>query len=350
MVSSNTRAFTQNAQVPPIVSELQAIFDQLDDSALIEKLKGPTRRGPKGHNPEILWHCYVAYYYMGLESVSALIRILYDNPFIAQTCGINSPDEIPSQPTFSRFGAKLAYKWVALEVKNVIRNLTCKLYETLPDFGKSVAIDSTDIKAWSNPGKKGKKRRMKGLRRRPARPGEVSDPEAGWIIKTDTKGKNKIVWGYKVHILCDTTYELPLAIKVTSGNTADVTQAGPLLRQARFTYTSFYPKYVMCDAGYSSDPLRRLIRRQYRAEPIIDPNPAHKKAYARTKKTPEWKALYRRRGAIERLNGRLKDHRKLDDVRVRGLMKVSLHAMMSTIVCQAQALATQSRICVRKVA
>ena len=57
----------------------------------------------------------------------------------------------------------------------------------------------------------------------------------------------------------------------------------------------------MADAGYSSDPLRRHIRRQYRAEPVIDPNAGHK----------EWKAIYNRRTAVERLNGRLKDFYKL---------------------------------------
>ena len=176
------------------------------------------------------------------------------------------------------------------------------------------------------------------------------DGSSGWIVKKDTKGKTKFTWGYKVHILCDTTYELPMVVKVTAGNVGDVTQAGPLLQQARYTYSKFDPDYVICDAGYSSDPLRRLIHRQYGAEPIIDPNPSHKKAYARTIKTPEWKALYNRRGSIERLNGRLKGHRKLDDVRVRGLMKVTLHAMLSIVTCQAWAIVTESRGCVRKVA
>jgi transposase len=118
-----------------------------------------------------------------------------------------------------------------------------------------------------------------------------------------------------------------------------------LLQQARYTYSKFDPDYVIGDAGYSSDALRHLIHRQYGAVPIIDPNPSHKKAYARTVKTPEWKAIYKRRTSIERLNGRLKAHRKLDDVRVRGLMKVMLHAMLSVITCQAWALVMEVREC-----
>ena len=62
--------------------------------------------------------------------------------------------------------------------------------------------------------------------------------------------------------------------------------------------------------------------------------------------------LYNRRTSIERLNGRLKAFRKLNHVRVRGRLKVRVHAMLSVIVCQARALAfpMQMRECVRAVA
>jgi transposase len=99
-----------------------------------------------------------------------------------------------------------------------------------------------------------------------------------------------------------------------------------------------------------SSKVRPVIKRQYRAEPIIDPNPTHKKAVARTEKTPEWRAIYNKRTAVERLNARLKGFRKLNDVRVRGRFKVRVHAMLAVIVCQAMALATGQRTAVRKVA
>ncbi len=53
---------------------------------------------------------------------------------------------------------------------------------------------------------------------------------------------------------------------------------------------------------------------------------------------------------MERLNGRLKAHRRLDSLRVRGRAKVRIHAMLSTITCQALALATGGRVSVRRVA
>jgi len=311
---------------PPIVCELEAVFDALPDEELVARLKGPKRRGRPAYDPKALWRCYVAYYLLGLASVSDLIRALHDNPYVAAACGIESPAGIPSQPTFSRFGAKLAKPAFTLLVKNITRTLTRLTYERLPEFGKSVAIDSTDIKAWSNGGKRGKR-------------GNPSDTDAGWVVKANTDGNKKFVWGYKVHILADTQCELPLVVDISPGNFADVRKATPLLRQARYIYSKFSPDYVICDAGYSSEKLRKVIKNQYRATPVIDPNPVHKRAVAKTAKTAEWRMIYNRRSAIERLNGRLKAFRKLNYVRVRGRFKVRVHVMLSVIALQARALA-----------
>ena len=152
-----------------------------------------------------------------------------------------------------------------------------------------------------------------------------------------------------MHILADCRYELPIAIAVTRGNFADVKKAKALLRQGTFTDGRFRPKHVICDAAYSSYDLRRAIR-NYGAKPIIDPNAQHKKAVALTIRDDAWKALMRQRTAIERVNSRLKLHRRLDSVRVRGKAKVWLHAMLSVVVLQAQAVATESRVSVRRVA
>ena len=54
--------------------------------------------------------------------------------------------------------------------------------------------------------------------------------------------------------------------------------------------------------------------------------------------TEEWKALYNRRSSIERLFGRLKCYRRLNNVTVRRIQKVTAHCFLSLIVVQAQAL------------
>ncbi|MFQ5925186.1 MAG: transposase, partial [Dehalococcoidia bacterium] len=320
-------------EVPPIVNELEAVFKELPDEELMAKLKGPRRRGPKGYNPSILWRCYVTYYVLGLTSVSDLIRLLYDNPYIAATCGINSPHDMPSQPSFSRFFTKLSRGQFKAQVNKVFYRLTQRLYDTMPNFGKSVAMDATDLKAWSN-----------GAHQEP------TDKDAGWVIKTDTAGRGKFTWGYKLSLLVDTTYELPMAIKVTSGNVHELKVAPPLLSQSRRINSKFHPEHIIADMGYSSREFRHLIHRQYRATPVIKANPKHKKAIEAYPETPDWQLIYNRRSSAERVFGRLKCHRKLNHIRVRGIRKVTVHCLMSIIVFQAQALATGPGGFIRKVA
>ena len=94
----------------------------------------------------------------------------------------------------------------------------------------------------------------------------------------------------------------------------------------------------MADQGYSGRALVRLIRGQYLAQPIIMVNRTHKKLLAEFgewQRSPEWKALYAQRQAVERAFSRLKGQRSLNHIRVRGLRKVTLHCYLSLIGMQA---------------
>ena len=53
---------------------------------------------------------------------------------------------------------------------------------------------------------------------------------------------------------------------------------------------------------------------------------------------PEWKDLYAKRQAIERLFKSMKESRRLERHCVRGLRQIRLHALMSTLAFQATAL------------
>jgi transposase len=308
--------YYDNSSVP-IVKQLNAIFRSIPDDGLLATLTAKT--GRPGYTVKVLWKTYIAMVVLGLPTFASLIRSLRDNPSLAVACGITSADGIPTKYAYSRFMGKLSKPRTVTRVKDVMRSLTRSLYAALPDFGKSVAIDSTDIKAFSNGAKK-----------------PVSDPDATWAAKLDTASKKKFYYGYKLHLLADTQYEIPIAAKVTTGSTSDVRTASHVLQQARYTYSKFHPDYVMADAGYSSQKLRHLVKRQYRAEPIIKVNPAHKKSLF--PETKEWKALYDRRSSIERVFGRLKCYRRLNNVTVRRKYKVTVHCFLSLIVVQAQAL------------
>jgi len=276
--------------------------------------------GRRGYTYKVLWRTYVVMVVLNLPSFASLIRALENNPYVAQACGITSSDAIPSKFAYSRFVHKLQTRKNVALVKDIMRTLTRRCYETFPNFGKSVAIDTTDLKAWSNGRKK-----------------HTSDPDAGWVIKADTAGKPKFVWGYKMHIMVDTTHEIPITANITKGNIHDIRGATPLLSQARYITSKFYPEYVICDAAYSSYKLRRVIKRQWKAQPVIRAPKHHRKWI--DEETPEWQIIFNRRTAVERVIGRMKTHRSLNNLTVRRRRKVIVRSLVPVIVTQAMALA-----------
>jgi hypothetical protein len=61
------------------------------------------------------------------------------------------------------------------------------------------------------------------------------------------------------------------------------------------------------------------------------------------RETKKWKRLYRLRGAVERVNRRLKEHLQLDELRVRGIAKVRCRLGLSVLVMLAVAVGMAER-------
>ncbi len=275
---------TTGVRTPPIYGELRDVFSRLEDDPLIDGLIGLVRSGPKGHPPRVLWWCFITKHYLGLRSTAELIRVLGRNPFVAQACGIIAPEDIPHKSTFSRFFKRLSTPKFLPRVKDVSRALVRKHYGALPAFGDRTALDSSTLKAWSNGGKTVK-----------------SDPDAGWSVKKGTQGVKEYTYGYKLHLLVDCENELPIAANVSAGNVNDVKRASNVLSEARKTNSKFHPRFFMADKGYAAKFLFRLVRRQYRAKPIIDipANRVHMLAREGTQ-GQEYLPLRRQRQAVER--------------------------------------------------
>lgn len=329
---------------PPVVAKLQGVFESLNDSELLKALKGKVHRGCQGYSVEALWHSYVAGYVLNIPTVASLIRRLQSDSTLSIACGLN-PSAIPSEATYSRFVAKLANR--SGLVRRVIKDSVRKLGLHLPDFGKVVAIDSSDITAYSQS-------------RRP------SDPDAHWARKRNKHGRDHWWFGYKVHLVVDATHELPLHVEVTPANVSDIQSLIPV-----FKHTNLEPKYVLADAGYDATQNYAFILNELKAIPIIKLNKRGAKEDDRVlhrskgqilahglrkysgidRQSPKWEAIYSHRVAAERLLSRMKEFRRLGSVHHRGLSKVTLHCYLSTLTIVASALsAIYSQQPLRKVA
>ncbi len=146
--------------------------------------------------------------------------------------------------------------------------------------------DSTDIHAYAQYRKSGSadpdatwgaksSKEASSKRGKKSKPsGEVSQGgEEGGKGKT----KNKYWWfGYKLHLLIDAKYEVPIAAILTTGKEADTTQLKPLLEKREALLPDTGLKLCVCDAGYDSQANIVSITGRG-ALPLIPLNPGNEK-------------------------------------------------------------------------
>lgn len=313
--------------------ELRSIFDNLEDEELLDALHKTRRTGRPGYPIEVMWRTYVAGYYLNIPTFTGLIEELKRNPCLAYLCGIESAQDVPTKYAYCRFLKKLVAHTHLVE--KCCYKLVRRLKRVLPGFGRTWAIDSTAIHAYSRP-----------------RKAMISDPEAGWGYEKDRYGNKRKFYGYRAHIIADATYkeyELPISLVVTPANVADSIVAPDLLRQTKSRIRSLHPKHVIGDPGYDSKAVHEEIV-ALRAAPIIKLNPRGQgvgsvatgrgyRLYPRVPLDPKrWQKHYNKRTAVERVNSRLKEFAKLDNLKVRGLAKIQLHGFLAMLVIQAKAL------------
>ncbi|MFC2035104.1 transposase [Chloroflexota bacterium] len=232
--------------------ELKPVFDNLHDEPLITALEKTRWTGRRGYPIKVMWRTLIAGYAFEnqIPTIQGLIRTLQKNPSMAFQCGIQSAKEIPSRFAYYRFTKKLI-EHTALVEKCMAETLNT-INSILPDFGETVAVDSTEVPTYSNRYKK-----------------PPSDHEAKWGVKAGKNGDNHTWLGYKVHLASDVKYEIPLIPIVTPANVNDTILMLPVLKKNKALIKGFTPKYILGDKGYDAVNNYRTIVTDFEAIPII---------------------------------------------------------------------------------
>lgn len=368
---------------------LTVILEALPAESLLSALEKEHWTGRKGYSVRGMWSALIAGILRQAETLADVVRLLERDKDARLVCGF-SRDNIPSHDALSRFLKKLVEHEDLLE--KCFSDLVNEARGLLPGFGDKLAVDSTDIKAYSN-----------GHRKSP------SDPDARWGAKGashHTKpakdGQRDLYYwfGYKLHLVADALYELPMSFKLTAANESDTTQMVALLKRAGADQAESRPKVVIADKGYDSQDNNRFIFGKCHSAPIIpireragaelsdicnakgtplcscgiemsywgrDGNylkyrcpeaVGKKKCLSRfpctassygyvlklpigddprrhppvPRETPKWQRLYKLRTSVERVNSRMKTLLGLGAITVRGHAKVAVKAILSLLV------------------
>ncbi|MEN0648836.1 transposase [Caldifermentibacillus hisashii] len=132
---------------------------------------------------------------------------------------------MPTPWAFSRFLHKVLMHQA--EVEEMFDDLVRELKKIVPDFGKRLAIDSKAIKSYA--AKKNKNEKEDGRRDLDA---DYGKKVYRGTREDGTRWEKIVKWfGYKLHLVVDASYELPIMFSVTKASVPDINEAHHLLEK-----------------------------------------------------------------------------------------------------------------------
>ena len=225
------------------LERLRRVLDALPDGALIAALEKRRGKGRNDYPVQAMWRALVAGMVFQHPSIEALLRELNRNPALLDACGFHpvpltgkrtlvrdpqtgvihvirpaARSSIPSSHNVSRFVASLLR--VEEEeglLSRMVIDLRHHLMDLIDDFGVRLGCDGKAIASKST-----------GVVKTTTR--ETSDGDADWG-RHETKGvtaegkswtRVKTWFGYTLHLIADTTYEMPVAATLTKASASEV--------------------------------------------------------------------------------------------------------------------------------
>ena len=275
------------------------VRDHLPDEEIVHYLETVRGAGRDDFPVRAMWNALIAGIVFQHESIESLIRELSRNPALFQACGFNPlplqraadaelvRDSVSGQMTIVRSvaGAQVyaaPHSWnfsrfllrvIELEetlgkVTEMSQVLRAQLMDALPDFGQHLGYDGKAIDSHST----GQSNRVTGT---------TSDPDADWG-KHETKGvdsktgkpwtKVKSWFGYGLHLVADTQYEIPVAFEVTPASHSEHKSLRHLIREV-FSQTPDLAERCQtfsADRGLDSAETKALLWDDYAIRPLID--------------------------------------------------------------------------------
>lgn len=251
------------------LARLQLVLDNIDDEPLMMKLEYARGKGRNDYPVRPLWNALLAGLVYQHASIEQLRRELMRNGDLLRLCGFATTGGITAVPpswVFSRFLGKL--KQEQAEIDAIFQRQVEHLRRHLPHLGERLGVDGKAI--WSAAQHRNDNQQRDGRR--------DTDAEYGAkhyeTIDASGKVRKKEIWwfGYKVHLLADVQYELPLGYNVTPANESDTQQLPVLMAQHRQRHLqlSKKAKTLVGDRGYDSTENNTLLWDEYDVMPVID--------------------------------------------------------------------------------
>ena len=350
-------------------SELASLLDSPEITRLVDDLEQTRWTGRPGYPIRAMVGVALVKSLYAIPTWTRAVALVREHAALQAACGA-----APSVYACYRFAGKLRAHKPLLDA--CLDRLAGALRAELPDYGREVCIDASDLPAYANG--------QRYVSKNGAERERYSDPDASWGHRSAVSTrKGGGFYGYKLHAAVCTHTDLPMAWRVATAKTNESLFAAPLIDAARAR--GFAAHSCALDKGYDHggvyDALERrscrpiIALRQTTAVkrgdhlpptcehgtwtfagsdakrgaskwrcPTAECTPASRWIKADRlhplvpRQTTRWRKLYRRRAAVEREFGRLKNEWALLPLRIRGLHRVALHTDLTILTKLATAL------------
>jgi len=370
------------------LERVKLLIDNVPDEKIIKELIRIRGKGRNDYPIIPVWNSILIAPLVEASSIDSLRRELSRNRDLRSLCGFNDADYyygkcklVPPPKAYSNMFKNL--KEIRPLLKESFDELVDFIYENLEDFGAETAGDGKIFQGYA----KTKDTKAEDL-------DERSETDADWTFKDHyykdatgvTKVKSTRYFGFRIHLLSDANYELPidyLVTKASNGETTELTKLINVLSEEKLEKM----KAMMLDKGYDSTELIELLKskeispvidicnhwkdgeatKQYKDTELIytydgkvsiveqktgEITPLKYLGYDKVKETlrygyngkvysieisydervftpiardsKKWKRLYNKRTSIERINGRIDRDMGLEKNTIRGLKKATV--------------------------
>lgn len=371
------------------------LLNQLHMKKLVDQLNDERGNGRDDYPNASMLRTYIVYFLFNYPDIQSLIDELNRNSDLRAVCWLKTKrnrqghkQNAPSNAAFTRFEKRLQKH--SHELEKIFQQLVEDVAELLPDFGEKLAIDGKLLESFA-------RRAPKSQEKDGRRDTDATTTFKNYTVSTDDGEKVTKTYryfGYRLHLMVDATYELPIRFNVTKAHESEVAQAKDMVTELPHSVKD-RAAYLMGDKGYDGQPLQEIIEnegiipiidirnmwkdgektKQYKDTDIVYnykgdifeyindsdyvklPYKGYHKAseslryeqingqilyidrsveprvfnkVARDSK--KFRRLYNMRTSVERVNSKLDDQYNFDHHSIRGLEKMKLRVLMSLIV------------------
>jgi len=247
------------------LERFRLVKEHMPDEKLMQHLERKRDRGRDDYPVRAIWNSILAGIIYQHPSIESLRRELSRNSQLRRICGF-AEDKVPSSWAYSRFLVNL----ISHEglIKEIFEGLGKQCYELLPGFGRHLALDGKAINSLAR-----RENKIKKADRRRDLDADTGVKSYKGQREDGTLWEKVTCWfGYKLHLLVDADYELPVAFELTPASHSEVRQAHRLIGSLDADRPEVLEacEYFTADRGYDDGKLKSILFDDHEIKPVID--------------------------------------------------------------------------------